>query len=84
MSIIDITEQIESEVDMNAEFNSRGLRVSVFVDEAEISQHVDYDLMAWMMIEDDVKYNDAHLAKITDGLRHMVKILEDALDDGRE
>lgn len=82
MSIVDITEEIVSEVDVQAEFNKDGLRVSVYVDEAEITEHVDYVDMAYLMVQDVDKYPPEILVTIRKGLSRMVDILEDAeLDD---
>ena len=84
MSIIDITEEIVSEIDLNAEFNKDGLRFSVYVDEAEVHEHVDYVDMAYLMVQDEDKYPPEILDKIRKGLARMVDILKDAQEDGRE
>ena len=81
MSIVDITEEIASEIDVNAEFNKNGLSISVFVDEAEIHEHVDFVDMAYMMVQDEEKYPPEVLDKIRKGLARMVDILEDVEDD---
>jgi len=81
MSIVDITEEIASEIDVNAEFNKNGLSISVFVDEAEIHEHVDFVDMAYMMVQDEDKYPPEVLDKIRKGLARMVDILEDVEDD---
>lgn len=82
MSIVDITEEIASEIDLNAEFNKDGLRFSVYVDEAEIHEHVDYSDMAYLMVQDVDKYPPEILEKIYKGLSRMVDILKDAQEDG--
>ena len=84
MSMIDITEEIVSEVDLNVEFTTKGLSVSTFVDECEIHDAVDYDIMAYHMVGDREKYPDETLLTIYKGLKTMVDILGDAIDDGRE
>jgi len=81
MSIVDITEEIASEIDVNAEFNKNGLSLSVFVDEAEIHEQVDFVDMAYMMVQDEDKYPPEVLDKIRKGLARMVDILEDVEDD---
>lgn len=81
MSIVDITEEIVSDVDVNAEFNKDGLSISVYVDEAEVREHVDYVDMAYMMVQDEEKYPPEILEKISRGLLRMVEILEDVQDD---
>ncbi len=81
MSIVDITEEIASEIDVNAEFNKNGLSISVFVDEAEIHEHVDFVDMAYMMVQDEDKYPPEVLDKIRKGLARMVDILKDVEDD---
>lgn len=82
MSIVDITEEIVSEIDVQAEFNKDGLAISVYVDEAEIHEHVDYDDMAYLMVQDEDKYPPEVLDKIRKGLARMVDILKDAQEDG--
>lgn len=82
MSIVDITEEIVSEIDVQAEFNKDGLTISVYVDEAEIYEHVDYSDMAYLMVQDEDKYPPEVLDKIRKGLARMVDILEDAQEDG--
>ena len=82
MSIVDITEEIVSEIDVQAEFNKDGLAISVYVDEAEIYEHVDYDDMAYLMVQDEDKYPPEVLDKIRKGLARMVDILKDAQEDG--
>lgn len=81
MSIVDITEEIVSDVDVNAEFNKDGLSISVYVDEAEVREHVDYVDMAYMMVQDEEKYPPEILEKISRGLLRMVEIFEDVQDD---
>ena len=81
MSIVDITEEIVSDIDVHAEFNKDGMRISVYVDEAEITEHVDYDDMAYMMVQDMDKYPPEVLKWIRSGLACMLDILEEAEDD---
>lgn len=78
MSIVDITEEIVSEVDIHAEYNKDGMRISVYVDEAEITEHVDYVDMAYTMVQDVDKYPPEVLKCIRKGLARMVDILEEA------
>ena len=76
MSIVDITEEIVSEIDVQAEFNK-----DVYVDEAEVVEHVDYDDMAYMMVQDEDKYPPELMRCIRRGLATMLDILEEAEDD---
>lgn len=81
MSIIDIEEEVISDVDINAEFDMNGLRVSVYIDSCEIHDHVDYDDMAYMMVQDVDKYPPDKLLRIRKGLIRMVDILEEVEDE---
>ena len=81
MTIIDVTEELVSEVDVNAEFNKQGLLVSVLVDEVEVREQTHYDLMAYAMVADQDKYPHDVLATIKAGLINMVDILDEALLD---
>jgi hypothetical protein len=80
MSIIDTAEEIVSEVDLQAEFTKHGLSFSVYMDDVELKEEVDYDDMAYMMCHDADKYPDPELSRIADGLRMMATILEEELD----
>lgn len=81
MSVIDITEEIVSECDINAEFTTVGLSVSVYVDECEIHDFVDYETIAYHMVGDRDKYPEEALRVIRRELKGMVAILGDALDE---
>jgi len=81
MSIIEITEEIASDVDVNVELDTQGLRVSVFIDECEIHDFVDYQTMAYIMVGDRDKYPDEVLDKIRKELANVVEILEEATRD---
>ena len=80
MSIIDTAEEIVSEVDLQAEFTKDGLSFSVYMDDVEIKEEVDYDDMAYMMCHDADKYPDPELSRIADGLRMMATIIAEELD----
>ena len=80
MSVIDTVEEIISEVDLQAEFTKNGLSFSVYMDDLEFHEAVDYDDMAYMMCQDADKYPDPELARIADGFRMMSTILEEELD----
>ena len=81
MSVIDITEEITSEVDLNVELTTQGLRASVYVDEVEVHDFVDYETMAYHMVGDMDKYPAEVLRAIMKELRGMVEIIEDAVVD---
>ena len=79
MSVIDIKEEWISEVDMNAEFGVDGLSVSVYVDQHELSEHVNYHDMAHAMLFDDIKYDDDLILEIAQGLENTANILRSGL-----
>jgi len=80
MSIIDTSEELVSDVDLQAEFDKNGLRFSVFIDDVEFHESVDYDDMAFGMVNDAEKYPDEILTRIAKGLRMMSDILQDGVD----
>ena len=80
MSIIDVSEEIVSEVDLNVELNHHGLRASVYVDECEVHDFVDYETMAYVMVGDREKYPDAVLRSIHKELLNMADIISEAID----
>lgn len=79
MSIIDIKEEWVSEVDMNAEFDTNGLSVSIYLDQHELVDHVNYYDMAHAMLSDDIKYDDDLILEIAKGLENTVNILRSGL-----
>jgi hypothetical protein len=83
MSVIDVKEELISEIDMNAEFTNKGLSVSIFVDDVEFKKCVDYEMMAFIMLEDSDKYDDERLTYLIHQLRLMANTLEEGID-GRE
>jgi len=83
MSVIDIKEEWVSDVDMNAEFDINGLSVSVYVDQHELTQHVNYFDMAHAMLSDDIKYDDELIMEIVYGLENTAQTLRNGLG-GRE
>jgi hypothetical protein len=80
MSIIDTSEELVSDVDLQAEFDKNGLRFSVFIDDVEFHESVDYDDMAFGMVNDAEKYPDEIIIRIAKGLRMMSDILQDGVD----
>jgi hypothetical protein len=79
MSVIDIKEEWVSEVDMNAEFNIDGLSVSVYVDQHELSEFINYHDMAYAMLSDDIKYDDELIMEIVHGLENTAHTLRNGL-----
>lgn len=79
MSVIDIKEEWVSEVDMNAEFDTNGLSVSVYVDQHELVDHVNYYDMAHVMLSDDIKYDDDLILEIAKGLENTARTLRNGL-----
>jgi len=80
MSVIDTSEELVSDVDLQAEFDKNGLRFSVFIDDVEFHESVDYDDMAFGMVNDAEKYPDEIIIRIAKGLRMMSDILQDGVD----
>ena len=83
MSVIDIKEEWISEVDMNAEFDINGLSVSIYLDQHELTEHVNYFDIAHAMLSDDIKYDDELIMEIVHGLENTARTLRNGLG-GRE
>jgi len=83
MSVIDIKEEWVSEVDMNAEFDTNGLSVSIYLDQHELTEHVNYFDIAHAMLSDDIKYDDDLILEIAKGLDNTARTLRNGLG-GRE
>lgn len=83
MSVLDTREEWVSDVDMNAEFNADGLSVSVYVDQHELSESINYYDMAHAMLSDDIKYDDELIMEIVHGLENTAQTLRHGLGNGR-
>lgn len=83
MSIIDVKEELITDIDMNAEFTKNGLSVSIYLDDVEFKKKVPYDVMAYIMLEDTEKYDDQFLSYFVHQLRMMADVIEEGID-GRE
>jgi hypothetical protein len=83
MSIIDVKEELITDIDMNAEFTKNGLSVSIYLDDVEFKKKVPYDVMAYIMLEDTEKYDDQFLTYFVQQLRMMADVIEEGID-GRE
>jgi len=81
MSVIDVTEVIESTIDLQAEFTSNGLSVSVYVDDIEVRHEATYEDMALDMVGDGDKYDDESLKKIIEGHEYMARYLKESMGD---
>lgn len=81
MSVIDVTELIESTIDLQAEFTTNGLSVSVYVDDVQVKQEANYDDMAIDIVGDPEKYDDEKLRKIIEGLEYMSKYIKESMGD---
>ena len=81
MSVIDVQDVIESDIDLQAEFTANGLSVSVYIDEVEVKHEANYEDMALDMAGDNEKYDDETLEKIIEGLEHMAKFLRGSMGD---
>ena len=83
MSVLDTREEWVSDVDMNAEFNADGLSVSVYVDQHELLESINYYDMAHAMLSDDIKYDDELIMEIVHGLENTAQTLRHGLGNGR-
>ena len=81
MSVIDIQDVIESDIDLQAEFTANGLSVSVYIDEVEVKHEANYEDMALDMVGDDAKYDDETLEKIIEGLEYMANYIKKSMGD---
>jgi len=84
MSLIEIQEEIASEVDINLHVNEVGIWLSVYVDDCEIEDMVDWREFGLDIAEDVDTYSDAQVKAIAKKLRIVSDYLRDALRNGRE
>lgn len=79
MSVIDVKDMIETDVDLQAEFTKQGLSMSVIIGDEEIQHQSTYEDMAIDMVGDSEKYDNATLKKIAEGLGYMSRYLIESL-----
>jgi len=79
MSVIDIKDMIETDVDLQAEFTKQGLSVSVIIGEEEIEHTTIYEDMAIDMVGDSEKYDNETLKKIAEGFDYMSKFIKESI-----
>jgi len=84
MSLIEIQEEIASDVDINLHVNEVGIWLSVYVDDCEIEDMVDWREFGLDIAEDVDTYSDAQVKAIAKKLRIVSDYLRDALRNGRE
>lgn len=79
MSVIDIKDMIETDVDLQAEFTKQGLSVSVIIGDEEIEHTTIYEDMAIDMVGDSEKYDNETLKKIAEGFDYMSKFIKESI-----
>lgn len=84
MSLMEIQEEIASDVDINLHVNEVGIWLSVYVDDCEIEDMVDWRDFGLDIAEDVDTYSDAQVKAIAKKLRIVSDYLRDALRNGRE
>lgn len=84
MSIIEVQEELVSAVDLNVDLTIDGMHVSVFIDDVEIHDFIDYDTIAYSLVGDRDKYPSEVLERILREFKNMADILEQAVDESGE
>jgi len=79
MSVIDVKDMIETDVDLQAEFTKQGLSVSVIIGDEEIEHTSTYEDMAIDMVGDSEKYDNETLKKIAEGFDYMSKFIKESI-----
>ena len=79
MSVIDVKDMIETDVDLQAEFTKQGLSVSVIIGDEEIEHTTIYEDMAIDMVGDSEKYDNETLKKIAKGFDYMSKFIKESI-----
>jgi hypothetical protein len=79
MSVIDVKDMIETDVDLQAEFTKQGLSVSVIIGDEEIEHTSTYEDMAIDMVGDSEKYDNETLKKIAKGFDYMSKFIKESI-----
>jgi len=84
MSIIDCSEELVSDVDINAKYTEKGLSLSIYIDDQEFHFAVDYEDMALLMASDEIEYPDKVVERIASGFDHVAYFLRGSLGNGRQ
>ena len=79
MSVIDVKDMIETDVDLQAEFTKQGLSMSVIIGDEDIEHTSTYEDMAIDMVGGSEKYDNETLKKIAKGFVYMSKFIKESI-----
>lgn len=80
--MIDIKEELVSDVGMSAEFTEKGLSMTFSVDGEDIHEVVYYEDMAVAMLGDNDKYPDEVLLVLSNAFEYLSRMLKNGINNG--
>lgn len=83
MSLMEITEEFVSEVDINTEMNEQGIRVSVYIDNEEFYSEIDWRDIGLDIAEDVDTYPNPVAKAIAKKMRIVSDYLLESIANGR-
>lgn len=83
MSLMEITEEFVSEIDINTEMNEQGIRVSVYIDNEEFYSEIDWRDIGLDIAEDVDTYPNFVAKAIAKKMRIVSDYLLDSIANGR-
>ena len=83
MSLMEVTEEFVSEIDINTEMNEQGIRVSVYIDNEEFYSEIDWRDIGLDIAEDVDTYPNFVAKAIAKKMRIVSDYLLDSIANGR-
>ena len=83
MSLMEITEEFVSEIDINTEMNEQGIRVSVYIDNEEFYSEIDWRDVGLDIAEDVDTYPNFVAKAIAKKMRIVSDYLLESIANGR-
>ncbi len=83
MSLMEVTEEFVSEIDINTEMNEQGIRVSVYIDNEEFYSEIDWRDVGLDIAEDVDTYPNFVAKAIAKKMRIVSDYLLESIANGR-
>lgn len=83
MSLMEISEEFVSEIDINTEMNEKGISVSVYIDNEEFASEIDWRDIGLDIAEDADTYSNPMVKAIAKKMRIVSDYLYESLANGR-
>ena len=83
-AVLEVNEELVSEVDLTLDVTEQGLRVSCFIDDVEVHDMIDWRDLGLLIGEDVQSYPDSKAKAIAKKMRIVSDWIMSTIADGRE